>query len=1077
VNGETYFPNEWRAAETRNTNAGNARRETTAEIRAATALYVAAADAYDDIANRSRPLVTQERDNASSALQAAIARAGESRQQAVNANGQGYFPDDWRAAEARNQSARNARRNTTEEMKAATALYNAAADAYDEIASKSAPLFAREREEASSALEAAIRRAEQSRQQAVNADAQTHFANDWRAAETRNTNASNARRETIAEMRAATALYNAAADAYDELVRRNTARAAEEAQRARERADADRALQTAIARAQRSRQQAVSANAETHFPDDWRAAEARNTNAANARRETAQEAVAATALYNAAADAYDELVRRNTARVAEEAQRARERADADRALQAAITRAQRSRQQAVSANAETHFPDDWRAAEARNQAAQNAGRETLQEIGAATALYNAAADAYDELVRRNTARVAEEAQRARERADADRALQAAITRAERSRQQAVSVEAATYFPDDWRAAEARNESAVSAKRDTVDEVRAATALYVAAANAYDDLANRSRPLFTRDRNEANTALQAAIRRSEQSRQQAVSVDAATYFPNDWANAEARNQSARSAPRATVEEMKAATVLYVAAADAYDDLANRSRPLFTEERDNASSALQAAIARAGESRQQAMNVNGQGYFPDDWRAAEARNQSARNARRNTTEEMKAATALYVAAADAYDEIASKSAPLFAREREEASSALEAAIRRAEQSRQQAMDADAQTHFPDDWRNAEARNTNAANARRETTQEAVAATALYNAAADAYDEILSKNDERLAEETERARERAEADGALQAAIARAEHSRQQAMEADAQTHFPDDWRNAEARNQTAQDAKTETAQEAVAATALYNAAADAYDEILSKNDVRLVEEYGKELDAALARAQAARQQAIENQGPHYFPNEWQIAENLNQAGMNADRSTPDSIISAIDSLIGAAEMYDTITNNSRLRIAEEAARRLQQQLIDEANNAIAAAQERMNWAEEIGAPRRYAETYQEAQSVFNQALDARSRQDWERARDAALEVISILSIVQIIPDRPSQYLVKTWQSVRDCLWNIAAKPQIYGDPTLWPIIFEANRHQIQDPDLIYPGQILDIPSIAGEFRIGIMEEPDP
>lgn len=33
--------------------------------------------------------------------------------------------------------------------------------------------------------------------------------------------------------------------------------------------------------------------------------------------------------------------------------------------------------------------------------------------------------------------------------------------------------------------------------------------------------------------------------------------------------------------------------------------------------------------------------------------------------------------------------------------------------------------------------------------------------------------------------------------------------------------------------------------------------------------------------------------------------------------------------------------------------------------------------------------------------------------------------------------------------------------YGDPNKWPIIFEANRDKIKDPDLIHPGQELRIP----------------
>jgi nucleoid-associated protein YgaU len=39
--------------------------------------------------------------------------------------------------------------------------------------------------------------------------------------------------------------------------------------------------------------------------------------------------------------------------------------------------------------------------------------------------------------------------------------------------------------------------------------------------------------------------------------------------------------------------------------------------------------------------------------------------------------------------------------------------------------------------------------------------------------------------------------------------------------------------------------------------------------------------------------------------------------------------------------------------------------------------------------------------------------------------------------------------------------AIAQQFYGDPSQWPRIFEANRDQIFDPDLIFPGQTLRIP----------------
>lgn len=44
--------------------------------------------------------------------------------------------------------------------------------------------------------------------------------------------------------------------------------------------------------------------------------------------------------------------------------------------------------------------------------------------------------------------------------------------------------------------------------------------------------------------------------------------------------------------------------------------------------------------------------------------------------------------------------------------------------------------------------------------------------------------------------------------------------------------------------------------------------------------------------------------------------------------------------------------------------------------------------------------------------------------------------------------------------DTLSHIAAV--VYGDDRRWPEIFAANRHVIEDPNLIYPGQVLIIPN---------------
>ncbi len=44
--------------------------------------------------------------------------------------------------------------------------------------------------------------------------------------------------------------------------------------------------------------------------------------------------------------------------------------------------------------------------------------------------------------------------------------------------------------------------------------------------------------------------------------------------------------------------------------------------------------------------------------------------------------------------------------------------------------------------------------------------------------------------------------------------------------------------------------------------------------------------------------------------------------------------------------------------------------------------------------------------------------------------------------------------------DTLWDIAARPDIYGNASYWPLIYAANRTEIEDADLIPAGQILTI-----------------
>jgi nucleoid-associated protein YgaU len=59
--------------------------------------------------------------------------------------------------------------------------------------------------------------------------------------------------------------------------------------------------------------------------------------------------------------------------------------------------------------------------------------------------------------------------------------------------------------------------------------------------------------------------------------------------------------------------------------------------------------------------------------------------------------------------------------------------------------------------------------------------------------------------------------------------------------------------------------------------------------------------------------------------------------------------------------------------------------------------------------------------------------------------------------------------------ETLWHIAA--QVSGDPHEWPELYRANRDQIKDPSLLYPGQRLRIPEPGSEEAPPPRPAPEP
>lgn len=98
---------------------------------------------------------------------------------------------------------------------------------------------------------------------------------------------------------------------------------------------------------------------------------------------------------------------------------------------------------------------------------------------------------------------------------------------------------------------------------------------------------------------------------------------------------------------------------------------------------------------------------------------------------------------------------------------------------------------------------------------------------------------------------------------------------------------------------------------------------------------------------------------------------------------------------------------------------------------------------------------------------------------KIRDQIKELDDLLERVKAnLPDKLASYEVQLVPGNRDCLYRISEKEEVYGDPAQWPVIYRANKTQIdngyerykrysEDPkysrsqDLIFPGQVFDIP----------------
>ena len=107
--------------------------------------------------------------------------------------------------------------------------------------------------------------------------------------------------------------------------------------------------------------------------------------------------------------------------------------------------------------------------------------------------------------------------------------------------------------------------------------------------------------------------------------------------------------------------------------------------------------------------------------------------------------------------------------------------------------------------------------------------------------------------------------------------------------------------------------------------------------------------------------------------------------------------------------------------------------------------------------------YYDTYDIEETAL-QAADSETEADsTETAEDEGAQETADSTEAAEADTEKAAAETKTYKVVSgDSLWNIAQDQ--YGDGSKWEIIYEANKEEISDPGLIFPGQELKIPNAA-------------
>ena len=142
--------------------------------------------------------------------------------------------------------------------------------------------------------------------------------------------------------------------------------------------------------------------------------------------------------------------------------------------------------------------------------------------------------------------------------------------------------------------------------------------------------------------------------------------------------------------------------------------------------------------------------------------------------------------------------------------------------------------------------------------------------------------------------------------------------------------------------------------------------------------------------------------------------------------------------------------------------------------EVRNAIYAAKLKNARARNLGAEwEENAKLIEEAEAAAADCDNDSAMDLANRAEESAAAAIAAMQMEEEVEVEESPYLGGYLVVSGDNLWNIAGQDTIYSNPFMWPLIYKANSGEINDADLIHPGQYFYIPKARGKDRAAAIE----